>query len=142
MTRVMLFGTDRDDAISAVVGTILMIAATVALGATVYAVINGFGGNEVEDGETPVFKAEALDTDNDGLKDRIKISYLNGPELASSAVTATVRNETAVAPTQLGSTPSTWKPGDYTLYKDLGTYFVSVKAKDQAVLDTVVQLEE
>lgn len=132
-----------EDAISAVVGAILMIAVTVVIGATVYAVVNGFGDDEASSGPNAVFKAQAMDTNNNGLSDRIKISYLTGPAgVPASDVDITVQDEDGDDATPSGTEPSPWNPGDFMVFEDAETYFVTVSILGTTVVDSQLTLEE
>lgn len=134
-----------DEAISAVVGAILMLAVTVVLGATVYAAINGFGGDTVETTDA-AFKATSVDTNGDGRTDAIKVTYLTGPSnvpAADVAIAVQSLSGTAVSGTHSGA----WNPGDFDLY-DTPTcsssggcgYFVSASILGNTVVDQTVNV--
>lgn len=134
----------RDDAISPVIGTILMVAATVIIAGAVYTAINAYNGKTVKGAPDAAFKAQALDTDGDGLEDVIKVTYLSGPaDVSAAALTTTVKgtlNGTAVTPL---SPPASWNPGDYNTYDaPAGTYFVTVRMSDNTMLDQTITVKE
>lgn len=142
MTRQLLNETD-DHGISAVVGAILMIAVTVVIGATVYAVVNGFGDKETNAGPDAVFKAQSVDTDGNGVTDKIKISYLTGPpNVDDSDVDITVKQADGTAASASGTEPATWNPGDFMVFEDQGSYFVTASILDHTVVDTTLTIDE
>lgn len=143
----------RDDGVSPVIGTILMVAVTVVLGATVYAALSGFGSNAVQESTNAVFKAVAVDTDGNGRTDTLKITYVTGPSNVALG-DISVNLNPADTPTWTRSSPgdatavppveATWNPGDFgTLSPGVATtYFVSVTVLGTTVLDQSVRLDE
>lgn len=132
-----------EEAISAVVGAILMIAVTVVIGATVYAVVNGFGDEKSDTGPNAVYKAQSVDTDGDGVTDHIKISYLTGPSgVDAGDVDITVRTADGDDAVASDTEPTTWSPGDFMIFEDAGTYFVTVSILDTTVVDSTLEIEE
>lgn len=91
----------KDDvAVSAVIGTILMIAVTVVLGGVIYAAIGGFGAKDLGAQADPsVFRAIGIDSDNDGKMDSIQLTYFSGPEAIGSVIRV---NGVAVCTTTAG----------------------------------------
>lgn len=142
----------NDEAISPVIGTILMIAATVIVGGAVYAAVSAYSGKTAKPTVDAGFKAQALDTDNDGLEDRIKITYLSGPrDLAAGSVALSLRDSAGVALVSGVSSHSSvgyWNAGDYETYRlpttggTAGTIFVSIAVQDNTVLDQTLTLRE
>src|SRR5438552_5641064 len=115
----------NDQAISPVIGTILMIAATVIIAGAVYAAVNIYGGKSAKQTVDAAWKAQALDTNGNGKEDTIKVTYLNGPSgVANSEVTLKVLDAAGVTLTA-GSPHSgaTWSPGDYVTYTSTGSTF-------------------
>lgn len=134
----------NDNAVSPVVGTILMVAVTVALGATVLAVMSGVGDDEIKESSNAVFKATPVDTDDDGKTDVIRITYISGPtNVANGDVTVTVQSAAGVSVTN--STSSDWSPGDFRIYNTpagTASYFVTVSALGNTVLDQTIRVDE
>lgn len=132
----------NDRAVSPIIGTILMIAVTVVLGATVYGAVNGFGSKTVKESTNAAFRVQAVDTNNDGATDVLKLTYVTGPSgVAESNVVIQVKNATGAVQT-LAARGAAWSPGDLMLY-DLprDTYFVSVSILGSAVVDQTVSLD-
>lgn len=136
---------NNDRAISPVIGTILMVAATVIIAGAVYAAVNSYNGRASKTAPESSFKAQALDSDGNGLEDTIKVTYLSGAT-GSATTDATVKyagNGTAVP---AGTPLSSWSPGDYETYNPsgagAGSYFVTVLVGDSTVLDQTIQLKE
>lgn len=134
---------DSDAAISPVIGTILMIAATVIIGGAVYAAVNAYSGKASKNNVDAAFRAQAIDADGDGRTDTVKVTYLSGPTGATASVTAT-GNATALAP---GATAgATWDPGEFATWTTNGdvsdTAFVSAAIGDQTFLDQTLRLDE
>lgn len=133
-----------DDGVSPVVGTILMVAATVAVGGTVFVAVNGFGSESTQETVNAVFKAQAIDTDNDGSTDAIKLTYVSGPS-GVDATQVTITHSLPGTPTPTGTkfpAASSWSPGDFIVYADAdvpaGTHQFSVRILGTAVLDQSV----
>ena len=139
---------EDEEAISAVVGAILMIAVTVVIGATVYAVVNGFGDETSDEGPNAVYKAQSVDTDGNGVTDHIKVSYLTGPaEVDDDDVDITVRSADGDDADASAAEPAEWSPGDFMIFENPTgtteeTYFVTVSILDTTVVDTTLALDE
>src|SRR5438477_2809103 len=69
----------NDQGISPVIGTILMIAATVIIAGAVYAAVNIYGGKNTKQNVDAAWKAQVIDANGNGLDDTLKITYLSGP---------------------------------------------------------------
>lgn len=141
-----LFRKD-DEGVSPVIGTILMVAVTVVLGATVFAAVNSFGNKGLKESQNAVWRAQAIDTDGNGKTDQIKISYLTGPSaLANSEVVVTVTsgNTTHAPISSVKAAAGSWSPGDSQTYKPsaAGSYFVSVTFVGTTVVDQAIRLDE
>lgn len=107
----------NDHAISPVIGTILMIAATVIIAGAVYAAVNIYGGKNAKQTVDASWKSQALDTSGDGLDDTIKVTYVNGPTgVAGSAITVTAKDAAGNTLAQQTTTPSSWDPGAYLTF--------------------------
>lgn len=137
----------QDQAVSAVVGTILMVAVTVIIGATVYAAVNAYGSKGVKESGNVAFKAVAIDTDANGKLDSVKVTYLSGPKgIAASDVTIALSkgDGSAVTATSTGHGASApWSPGDFVIYKPgAGTFLASVAVQGNAVIDQPVVVDE
>ena len=139
-----------DDAVSPVIGTILMVAATVIIGGAVYAGINAYNGKTAKPATDASFKAQSMDTDGDGLDDIIKLTYLSGPKDVTT-VRATLADSAGLSLTSIVSSHATagkWSPGDFETYKleptsgTVGAVFVSVAMGESTVLDQQSALKE
>lgn len=134
----------NDSAVSPVVGTILMVAVTVALGATVLTIVSGFGGNSIKESTAAVFKAAAVDSDGNGKTDAIKITYVTGVNnLATADVGVAVKNVGGTSVTN--ATTTAWNPGDFRIYDTpggAGSWFVSIGVRGSAVLDQTITVDE
>ena len=149
----------NDNAISPVIGTILMVAATVIIAGAVYAAVNAYNGKAAKPAPDAAFKAQAIDTDGNGLEDLIKVTYLSGPDNAGSVVVSVVSTGTKFVDPLID--PATdWDPADYATFdacgadanangacdgsegSGAGTYFVTVKMGDNALLDQTLTLKE
>lgn len=141
----------NDDGISPVIGTILMVAATVIVAGAVYAAVNAYNGKTAKGAPDAGFKAQAVDTDGNGLEDMIKITYLSGGSgLAANATVMhvssglTLYNATASAP--YAASKDTWSPGDYATFATPGstggTFFVVVRSGDGTLIDQTLALDE
>jgi flagellin-like protein len=135
----------NDTAISPVIGTILMVAATVIIGGAVYAAVNAYSGRASKASTDAGWKAQSMDTDGDGLEDTIKVTYLSGPDGASPTVTVT-SGTSGVSINAAISGPTSWNPGDFATYQTAGnnaaTAFVTVSQGGSTVLDSTLQLKE
>lgn len=155
-----LLNRNSDGAVSPVIGTILMVAVTVILGATVYAAVSVFGSKSVKDTPNVAFKAQAIDTDNDGKSDIIRITHMSGPDLAldqvqviiklasdgTSATTTELTIPAAAADTTTPADP--WTAGEFAVFNPAATltgptgYLVSVSVLGTVVIDQVISLDE
>lgn len=137
-----LWKNNNDDAISPVIGTILMVAATVIIAGAVYAAVNSYNGKAAKAGPDASFKAQSMDTDGDGLEDMIKVTYLAGPT-GSDAIKVTVKNATSGSAVT-GTTMTTWNPGDYQTFDPSapGSYFVTALFGESTVLDQTLSVKE
>jgi flagellin-like protein len=147
----------KDDAISPVIGTILMVAATVIIAGAVYAAVNAYNGRSTKSAPDVAFKAQAMDTDGDGLEDSIKVTYLSGPAFDAAAVSATAKyaaaweatdgSDYAAGDNLDASTEPSWSPGQYITFfatdaGDPSAAYVSVLVGDNIVLDQTLDLKE
>lgn len=134
----------NDEAISPVIGTILMVAATVIIGGAVYAAVNAYSGKAAKPATDAAFKAQSIDTDNDGLEDLLKITYLAGP--AGSSPAFKVMDSTGTDVPSAAAHSGTWSPGDFATYATTGnaaaTIFVTVSLGENTVLDQTLALKE
>ena len=121
----------NDQAISPVIGTILMVAATVIIAGAVYAAVNAYGGKSSKPPVDASWKGQALDSDGDGLDDTIKITYLAGPDGASPSFNVSQANG---APLVAGPAPGSWSAGAYQTY-----HLASAPASPVTVYVTVAQ---
>lgn len=139
----------QDEAVSPVVGTIMMVAVTVVLAATVVAVMNGFGSESIEAPDNLAFKAQAVDSTGNGATDRVKITYVTGPEeVAVTEVTIrlTRTDGTALSPIAAKTTP--WSPGDFIIFDPTPvasggeSFFLTVSARGNTVIDQTISVAE
>lgn len=134
----------RDSGVSPVVGTILMVAVTVALGATVLAIMSGVGGDQVKESSNAVFKSTAVDTDGNGKTDVIKITYISGPSpILDTDVLITIRNAAGVDVTN--QTVASWQPGDFRIFNTpagADSFFVTVSVLGTTVVDQTLMVDE
>lgn len=134
---------DADTAVSPVIGTILMVAVTVALAATVLAIMNGFGGDTPSEASSSTFNAQAIDTDNNRKTDALRLTYIQGPVATASDVHIVVTSSAGTPVTF--TAPATWTPGDFIVINPpagAGGYQVSVSVLGTTVLSTSIQLDE
>lgn len=138
----------NDSAISPVIGTILMVAATVIIAGAVYAAVNAYNGKSAKTAPDAAFKATALDTGStpNGLEDTVKVTYISG-----AAGTATVTVTTATGATATQGSPatacSTSLAAAGTFFacdpnEGAGTYYAVVKIGDTTMLDQTLTLKE
>ena len=136
----------NDHGISPVIGTILMVAATVIIGGAVYAAVTAYNGKSAKPPTDASFKAQAMDSDGNGLDDSIKVTYLSGPNnLAASVKVAYASNGTAVSGGEITKAPpASWNAGDYAAFNPTGagTYYVTVALGGTTLLDQSVQVQE
>jgi flagellin-like protein len=137
-----LFRNSKDEAISPVIGTILMVAATVIIAGAVYAAVNAYNGRTTTATPDAAFKAQAYDTDSDGLEDTIKLTYLSGPAGAGNVVTNVSDTDGDAADVEAAHSGN-WDPGEFATYSgSAGTYFITVRMGDATVLDQSISLKE
>lgn len=134
---------NNDHAISPVIGTILMVAATVIIAGAVYAAVNAYSGKATKTGPDASFKAQSIDTDGDGLEDTIKVTYLSGPS-DSDAADVIVKDASDGSNLTASAWETSWSPGDYEAFTpdDAGTYYVTVLMGDTTILDQTLELKE
>ena len=144
----------NDQAISPVIGTILMIAATVIIAGAVYAAVNLYSGKQTKTSVDASWKAQALDSDGDGLDDTVKVTYLTGPIDASTAgisMSAQQTNGTAMSSGATShKTAGLWNPGDYATYtlqygpgpSGVATVIVGVTQSGNTMLDQTLTLRD
>lgn len=130
----------RDEAVSPVVGTIMMVAVTVVLAATVAALMGGFGDEASPKSTNAVVRAQSIDTDGDSLTDTIKLTYITGPSNADIVL----KTVDATGATVVGlSATATWSPGEFIVNAPgAGSYFITATVEGIAVLDTSITLDE
>ena len=144
----------NDHGISPVIGTILMVAATVIIAGAVYAAVNAYNGKAAKPATDAAFKAQAIDSNGDGLEDLIKVTYISGPA-NSNAVTVSVAGTGALGTSPSSADPAPWSPGDYRTYDGTctftapatscsaaGAYFVMVSMGETTILDQTLSLRE
>lgn len=140
LARILTQRKLRDEAVSPVVGTIMMVAVTVVLAATVAALMGGFGDQASPKSTNAVVRAQAIDTDGDSLTDTIKLTYITGPSNANIVIKTV--DSTGAATTAL-STTTTWSPGEFIVNSPgAGSYFITATVEGIAVLDTSITLDE
>ena len=138
---------EDDSAVSAVIGTILMVAITVAIMATVYVYISGLSGTQKEDKEDAAIIGR--NTDN-----QIKLVLANGGKSygagynLSNDVDIFVNGIKVAAYTSLswetggqillGYNGTTWQEG---LTCTNGYYEVTVVIKDSVVFDNTIKID-
>ena len=141
----------NDEGISPVIGTILMVAATVIIGGAVYAAVNAYSGKTPAPTTDAGFKAAAIDTDADGLEDTIKVTYLNGPRDVPASLVALSLKDAAGTSLAAGaashSNSTAWNAGDYQTYRlgaggTPGTVYVTVAMQGSTMLDQTITLRE
>lgn len=146
MVKSRYFGSlqANDTAVSPVVGTILMVAVTVALGSTVLAIMNGFGSADVKESTGGVFKALAVDTGSNGKTDAIKVTFIEGPSDVNDAdVSILVANAAGVQVTNQST--AAWNPGDLRIFDPPAgaeAYFVTVSLFGGTVVDQTIRVDE
>ncbi len=133
----------RDDGVSAVIGTMLMVTVTVLAGITLYAVMGGFAEEGFRTPANAAFKAQAMDTDGNRKTDRIKITYIGVPTVANGDVVIRIK-DAAGTPVAFPAHVGQWKVGDSVIFEppSAGTYFVTVTILDDTVLDRAVTVDE
>lgn len=146
--------SNNDHAISPVIGTILMVAATVIIAGAVYAAVSAYSGHNSKPPVDASWKAQAIDSDGNGLDDTIKITYLSGPaNVAASGMTTSIAQSNGTALQQVSSvnSGSGWSPGDYATYKlayglpansQTATVYATITQGGNTVLDQQIQLRQ
>ncbi|MEA3201627.1 MAG: Archaeal Type pilin, N-terminal [Thermoplasmata archaeon] len=146
--------SNHDHAISPVIGTILMVAATVIIAGAVYAAVSAYSGHNSKPPVDASWKAQALDTDGNGLDDTIKVTYLGGPtNVATTAMSMSMSqsNGTALAAGAAShSVGGQWNPGDYATYtlqygpgaSGAATIYATITQGGNTVLDQQIQLRQ
>jgi FlaG/FlaF family flagellin (archaellin) len=129
------------------VGTILMVAVTVIIGATVYAGVNAYGSKGVKESTSAAFKAQAIDTDGNGRTDGLTLNYLTGPKAVPAsdvAITLTKADGSAVSTMPSGhAAGAAWNPGDFLVYKPgAGNYLVSISVQGTTVVTQALGVDE
>lgn len=150
----------KDDAISPVIGTILMVAATVIIAGAVYAAVNAYNGKAAKPAPDAAFKAQAIDTDGNGLEDLIKITYISGPENAANVGVSVASSAGSKFVDPIVDPSTDWDPADYATFdacaadanangacdggegSGAATYFVTLKMGDTTLLDQTLTLKE
>lgn len=139
----------NDDAISPVIGTILMVAATVIIAGAVYAAVNAYSGRSAQSTPDAVYKAQAIDTNNNGLEDTVKITMLSGPDADDDALAATVAHAGGTFTVTAGIEPATWSAGSFQTFTSSATsangsqsYYVTVTMGGSTLLDQTLVLRE
>lgn len=135
----------KDDAVSPVVGTILMVAVTVILGIAVYAAMSGFGEDSAEASPDYGFKVTTVDTDDNGMRESIKVTYISGPTgVDDGAITLQTDTGCADGVDLRGGTGNTWDPGDFATYGPgcTGSVSATLTVGNEVVVDTVLSLDE
>ena len=85
--RVASFLKKRDDsAVSPVIGTILMVAVTVILGATVYAAVGVFGSKTAKEPSDAILAPTAYDSNGNARTDQLRLVLTGGSPVSSSEV--------------------------------------------------------
>ena len=136
---------ESEDAVSPVIGTIMMVAVTVVLAASIVAVMNGYGQQSVQAPDNLAFKAQAVDSNGNGAPDRIKITYVTGDSNVTLAdVTITVTNSTGAVLTPVSAKTGSWNPGDFLIFDPAsgGGYFITVSARGNTLVDQTVNVAE
>lgn len=136
----------NDEAISPVIGTILMVAATVIIAGAIYAAINSYSSRANKSSVDATFRVQSVDTDGDGITDSIKIGYLSGPDGAHVTYAIYQLDGTKINGTATGGAYPYWTghPGDFVSYNpaNAGTYSVSVLIGDQTFVDQQAQVQQ
>lgn len=144
----------NDDAISPVIGTILMVAATVIIAGAVYAAVNAYNGKTASPTPDAAFKATTVDTGAtpNGAEDTIKVTYLSGSAGTASVTikkadgtTATAADGADADTTPDDCTASLTSAGSFMTCDPLagaGTYYVVVSIGDTTLLDQTMTLKE
>lgn len=141
----------NDSGISPVIGTILMVAATVIIAGAVYAAVNAYSGKSNKAPTDASWKAQGVDSDGNGLDDTIKITYLSGPTSATGITfSVTQANGTALNAGPAINSGTGWNSGDYQTYalkygpgaSGSTTVYVTVSQGGSTVLDQSIVLRQ
>ena len=132
----------EEEAVSAVIGVILMVAITVAIAATVYVYVAGFG-QEAQAPEAASFTAKVVGAD-------LKVTYASGENDVSEADIQVIIDGTAYTLSGANghniisdASGTDWDPGDYVAVTASGLTNpcpVTVVVKGTTVLDTTVKV--
>ncbi|GEM_PF-4521185 len=145
----MIHALNRNDrAISPVIGTILMVAATVIIAGAVYAAVNAYSGKSAKTPTEASWKAQTIDSNGDGLDDTIKVTYLAGPDGASN-IGFSLKQSNGTALPAGGLHSGTWSPGDYETYKlqygapsGAVAVYITISQAGNTVLDQTLTLRQ
>lgn len=134
-----------ENGVSPVIGTILMVAVTVALAATVLTVMNAYGNKAPAESTSANFKATAIDTNNDGATDSIKLTYISGPVHPNADVLVAIKNAAGTAMTNT-TTATSWTAGDFRIFdvagSSAGPWFATVSVLGDTILDSTITLDQ
>ena len=134
---------EETEAVSAVIGVILMVAITVAIAATVYVYVSGIASSPEDD-------TENASVTGSGTDDQIKLILAHGGENYDSASGYAAANVRAYVDGYLVSGMKTWLTGGQQLIGGSGTtwlvgstcaatdYQVTVSIRDTVVFDGTV----
>ena len=128
-----------DAAISPVIGTILMIAATVIIAGAVYAAVNAYSGHSSKPPTDSSWKATTLD--NGSSTQQVRVTYLAGASNADASVNVKNAVGATVASYKVAP-PAAWDPGDFAVYEPAapGTYYVTIVLDGSTVMDGTVDV--
>ena len=143
---------EEDEAVSAVIGVILMVAITVAIAATVYVYVSGLAGSPGSDTENASVAGE-------GTANQIKLVLASGGDDYDEGYTISTGTDNEVTVFIAGnkvvlSAPGTWETGGQILigtsagntwtqgeFIELeGDYEVTVSIKDTVVFDGTINV--
>ena len=141
---------EEDEAVSAVIGVILMVAITVAIAATVYVYVSGLAGSPGSDTENASVAAE-------GTADKIKLVLASGGDDYDEGYTISTGTDNEVTVFVDGYkvtlTSNTWETGGQILIGDNGAstwvegytcaeaeYEVTVSIKNTVVFDGTIRV--
>jgi flagellin-like protein len=141
---------EEDEAVSAVIGVILMVAITVAIAATVYVYVSGLASSPGSDTENASVAAE-------GTGNQIKLVLASGGDdydegytvsagtdnevtvfIQGSKVSLTAGTWETGGQILIGTTGATWAQGEYV--ETEGDYEVTVSIKDTVVFDGTINV--
>ena len=146
---------NNDQGVSPVIGTMMMVAVTVVLAATVITIVNRNKGATASNPTNAAWAAQAYDSDGNGATDHVKLTYITGPKNVPNGdiaisflnVTGSFLNPLATNGTlqPLSIVHSgAWNPGDVIIYKPASTaaYTVTVTQTGNTVLDQSIATDE